>query len=448
MDTPNTEIMRTRVDVFVLNAVSKNDGYGYDILNYIQEKTEGHYEMKQSSVYNILKRLENQGYITSYMGTESNGGKRRYYSITEEGKKLLEYEKKEWEFSRTLIDNLVSDKAFDLQNEKPPFNPSDLRPFTPRKPKTESVVIEEDTEEDEAKSQEISKTTVQSVQIDCDEEEISANLSSSSQLFNEVASSATIANNENNSFSIPKTINNNFSSIQTGETQKANTYDVFKNNDMQKTNVYNDISVNNENDDESYRILFEEIFSKNEQKRAEEKDIDTTIDCKHINDLRLLLNKEGHRLNTYAPSSNKNYMRYIMTSKMYRDISILSYLFMALMLLTVYLAKNTFKMNSAVLLSIGCIASIFPIFCLIQYFTNPNKRKKDNIRINIILPICLVIYLGFLVLNIIIELLIPNGYSINSSEIYAPSVIALVVPFYGLIYTIFYKIEIYHQKIK
>jgi hypothetical protein len=118
------------------------------------------------------------------------------------------------------------------------------------------------------------------------------------------------------------------------------------------------------------------------------------------------------------------------------------------MLLIVYLANNSFSVNGSVLLSIGCVAIIFPIISLIQYFNNPNKRKKDNIRINIILPICLVLYFGFLVLNIIIELLIPNGYSINSPQIYAPSIIVLVVPFFGIIFTLFYKSEIYHQKVK
>ena len=38
----NTDMLRGRVDIFVLKALSVRDGYGYDILNYVHDKTEGH----------------------------------------------------------------------------------------------------------------------------------------------------------------------------------------------------------------------------------------------------------------------------------------------------------------------------------------------------------------------------------------------------------------------
>ena len=56
----NTDLLRSRVDTFVLNSLYEKDGYGYDILNYIQSKTQGHYEMKQSSIYSVLKGLKNK----------------------------------------------------------------------------------------------------------------------------------------------------------------------------------------------------------------------------------------------------------------------------------------------------------------------------------------------------------------------------------------------------
>ena len=121
METVNTDMLRGRVDIFVLKALSENDGYGYDILNYIHSRTEGHYEMKQSSIYSVLKRLEKQGYVYSYNGDETNGAKRRYYSLTEAGRKMLDDEEKEWAYTRTLLDNLVSDRNFDLKTDTPPF---------------------------------------------------------------------------------------------------------------------------------------------------------------------------------------------------------------------------------------------------------------------------------------------------------------------------------------
>lgn len=134
----NTDLLRGRVDTFILNSLSEKDGYGYDILNYIHSKTKGHYEMKQSSIYSVLKRLEKQGLIVSYQGDESKGGQRRYYSLTEQGKEYLQNEQSQWKYTRTLLDNLVTEEDFDLEKDTPPFKPSDLRPLTKRTRTTET----------------------------------------------------------------------------------------------------------------------------------------------------------------------------------------------------------------------------------------------------------------------------------------------------------------------
>ncbi len=143
----NTELLRGRVDTFILNSLSEKDGYGYDILSYIHSKTKGHYKMKQSSIYSVLKRLENQGLIVSYQGEESKGGPRRYYSLTDQGRKHLEYEQKQWKYTRTLLNNLVTEEDFDLENDTPPFKPSDLRPLTKRTKNSDPPKEEEKKEE-------------------------------------------------------------------------------------------------------------------------------------------------------------------------------------------------------------------------------------------------------------------------------------------------------------
>ena len=125
----NTDLIRGHVITIILRSLQGNDKYGYEICREIEVKSEGSYVLKQPTLYSCLKRLESQGYITSYLGEISNGGRRRYYSLTEKGEEYLERDKQEWEFSRTLINRLLSDKDYDL-TQPPPFNPSDLRPYT------------------------------------------------------------------------------------------------------------------------------------------------------------------------------------------------------------------------------------------------------------------------------------------------------------------------------
>lgn len=128
----NTELIRGHVDTIILRMLEEKDRYGYEILDLISEMSDGRYAVKQATLYSCLKRLEKQGFITSYFGEETNGGRRRYYKLDEKGKKTLSQDQREWEFSRTLLDKLLSDRQVDLKTAEPPFNTEDLRPLTKR----------------------------------------------------------------------------------------------------------------------------------------------------------------------------------------------------------------------------------------------------------------------------------------------------------------------------
>lgn len=132
MDTVNTELIRGHVDTIILNSLEERDRYGYEILDIISDLSEGRYEIKQPTLYSCLKRLEKQGFISSYFGDETQGGRRRYYRLTEKGRATLEQDQREWEFSRTIINRLLSDKEIDLRTVEAPFDPSELRPLTRR----------------------------------------------------------------------------------------------------------------------------------------------------------------------------------------------------------------------------------------------------------------------------------------------------------------------------
>ncbi len=128
----NTELIRGHVDTIILRVLEDRDRYGYEILDLISDMSDGRYAIKQATLYSCLKRLEKQGFISSYFGEETNGGRRRYYKLDEKGKKTLSQDQREWEFSRTLLDKLLSDKKVDLKTVEAPFNSEELRPLTKR----------------------------------------------------------------------------------------------------------------------------------------------------------------------------------------------------------------------------------------------------------------------------------------------------------------------------
>ena len=141
MDNTNIDLIRSHMDTIILRTLQNSDKYGLEILNEIKSLSDDLYTVKQPTLYSSLKRLESQGLVLSCPGEETKGANRTYYRLTDEGRAFLEADQSQWEFARTIIDKLLSDKVFDKDAEKP-FEPSDYRPLTKRtKKETEEKVV-------------------------------------------------------------------------------------------------------------------------------------------------------------------------------------------------------------------------------------------------------------------------------------------------------------------
>ena len=62
---------------------------------------------KEGTLYTAFRRLEQAGQIRSYWGDETSGARRRYYAITEEGRKVFDQHREEWDRAKTMIDALI-----------------------------------------------------------------------------------------------------------------------------------------------------------------------------------------------------------------------------------------------------------------------------------------------------------------------------------------------------
>ena len=103
----SSDLIRGHTETIILGNLMKKDSYGYEINKQIKEKTDGQYELKEATMYSAFKRLEEIGHIISYWGNEDKGARRRYYRITEDGKKAYMRDKSDWELAKKLIDKLI-----------------------------------------------------------------------------------------------------------------------------------------------------------------------------------------------------------------------------------------------------------------------------------------------------------------------------------------------------
>ncbi len=106
-----SDLIRGNIDAIILCTLSGGDGYGYEILKEIAATSQGEYEMKEPSLYTSLKRLEGQGFVKSYWGNETQGARRKYYHMTEEGARELTEATERWVNVRHIIDRLLKQEG-------------------------------------------------------------------------------------------------------------------------------------------------------------------------------------------------------------------------------------------------------------------------------------------------------------------------------------------------
>ncbi|MFA9380659.1 MAG: PadR family transcriptional regulator [Acetanaerobacterium sp.] len=102
-----SDILRGHTEAIILSHLEDQDSYGYRINQSIQQKTNSEYELKEATLYSAFRRMEHNGYIAPYWGDETTGARRRYYSITPEGRRYLARCRREWLSAKALIDKLI-----------------------------------------------------------------------------------------------------------------------------------------------------------------------------------------------------------------------------------------------------------------------------------------------------------------------------------------------------
>jgi DNA-binding PadR family transcriptional regulator len=97
------ELMKGSIDILLLSQMAGKDMYGFEIVKSLQTKSNNLYKMSEGTLYPALQRLEQKKYLKSYWGGSETGGRRKYYSITDEGKKHFVKKIDEWNQMSDLI---------------------------------------------------------------------------------------------------------------------------------------------------------------------------------------------------------------------------------------------------------------------------------------------------------------------------------------------------------
>lgn len=93
--------------LLILFLLEETDRYGYEIIKELEERSDKTFQFKEGTLYPVLHKLENNGFVKSYMAKGDTGKERKYYQITKKGKTQLQDEKKKWEVFSGSINKII-----------------------------------------------------------------------------------------------------------------------------------------------------------------------------------------------------------------------------------------------------------------------------------------------------------------------------------------------------
>ena len=104
----DAQLKRGLLDACVLAVLSRGESYGYKIT----QDTLGVMELSESTLYPILRRLEQQGCL--FTRSQEHGGRlRKYYRLTEPGLDRLKLFRQNWAEVKRAVDYIMADKEME-----------------------------------------------------------------------------------------------------------------------------------------------------------------------------------------------------------------------------------------------------------------------------------------------------------------------------------------------
>jgi transcriptional regulator len=90
------ELLKGTTETIVLAALAAAPAHGYDLIERLRRRSQGIFELGEGTLYPLLYKLEEKGWITGQWESGGAGRRKRVYRITTNGRKRLAERTEEW----------------------------------------------------------------------------------------------------------------------------------------------------------------------------------------------------------------------------------------------------------------------------------------------------------------------------------------------------------------
>jgi len=101
------ELMKGSSESLLLSLVGQQPMYGYQIIKELERRSQGYFKFKEGTLYPALHRLEKSGLIVGKWQMLPSGRQRRYYYITDKGRRVLAEKMSQWRDFLTAMNLII-----------------------------------------------------------------------------------------------------------------------------------------------------------------------------------------------------------------------------------------------------------------------------------------------------------------------------------------------------
>ncbi|BEV71929.1 MULTISPECIES: PadR family transcriptional regulator [unclassified Paludibacterium] len=109
-----TQLRKGTLEMCVLAVLARQDSYVYEIVSRLAQSM----DISEGTIYPLMRRLQADAWVTTYLSESSNGPARKYYTLTRSGREALAAMRREWAGFVAEINDVLDDTAHGNQEKE------------------------------------------------------------------------------------------------------------------------------------------------------------------------------------------------------------------------------------------------------------------------------------------------------------------------------------------
>ena len=102
-ETIDIQLKKGVLGLCVLAVLARNESYAYEIASHLSDAI----GMGEGTIYPLMRRMQTDGLVATYLVESSSGPSRKYYKLTDAGRAALEAQRDEWRGFAVAVDALL-----------------------------------------------------------------------------------------------------------------------------------------------------------------------------------------------------------------------------------------------------------------------------------------------------------------------------------------------------